>query len=456
VAYLFLIPGLISLYYVIQGKQSKAFLNVYLPCTLLLPYYYHFRIPHLPPLSAGDAALLPLGLSLLFKPKVAWKFKRMDLWVLIFVTSYAISEVTKDYVPKDGMVQWMQVGFTEMFLGYVVGRQVIEPELRLETVKRIVFLFMAQTVFAFYEFRFGSNPWLNLGRGFFGITDIGWFVQLRGGTARIATCFSGAIVAGMVFMVAACLNYYLVQLYKLDKTRLGPRMSLLQKYRLPFFLLPIFVFMSGSRMPMACTVLAFLILQIPRFKSLRTGMIVIFLIAGIGAAGVYAYFQKYTAAPENDQMDEAQTSAIYRKDLIINYAPILEAGGLIGWGSLNPPMVIGQTSIDNGYMLVQLSQGNLGLWTFKLIMIESVLTLFLFALRFKNRESLFLVFSLMGAVIGVWVSLTTVGMGEQTPQIMFLLFGWSQSLQDTSVLGVGARAVSSSPEPKFRFKRVIA
>jgi hypothetical protein len=444
------------LYYVLRGEQAKAFLNVYLPFTFLMPYYYGFRLPHLPPISAGDAALIPLGISLLIKPRTPWRFKRTDLWVLIFVISYAISEVTHDNSPKDGLSLWMQVGFTEMFLGYIVGRQMIEPALRLETVKRIIFLFMLQTPFALYEFRFGQNPWLNVGRGFFGLDDVAWFVQLRGGTARISTCFSGAIGAGMAFMVAVGLNYYLVQIYKRNKTKLGERMSQLQKFRLPFFLLPLFVYMTGSRMPLACTVLTFLFTQIPRFKTIRTGAIVILLLVGIGGGAVYAYFEKYTSVEENDQMDEAQTSAIYRKDLLINYAPILEAGGWIGWGSLNPPLVVGQASIDNGYMLVQLTQGKLGRYTFELMCFESVLALALCARRFKSRESQFLVFSLMGAMIGLIVSLTTVPLGEQMTQIFFMLLGWTQSLQDTSVVGASANAASELPEPKFRFKRVVA
>lgn len=452
--YLFILAGLFSLYYVTRGQADKAFLNVYLPCTFLMPYYFGFRIPHLPPFSAGDAALIPIGLSLLFRPKTPWRFRRMDLWVLIFVVSFAISEIMHDASPKDGMSLWLQIGFSEMLLGYIVGRQVIEPNLRLETIKRIIFLFICQTPFAFYEFRFGQNPWLNIGTTVFGV-QTGWFVQLRGGTARIATCFSGAIGAGMAFMIAAALNYYLVQIYKLDKTKLGPWMSKLQKYRLPFFLLPMFVYMTGSRMPLACTVLAFLILQVPRFKSFRTGVIVIGLLASIGAGCVYAYFEKYTSVSEDQATDEAQTSAIYRKELIVNYAPILEAGGWLGWGSLNPPLVIGQSSIDNGYMLVQLAQGKLGLYTFELMATETVLTLALFAARFKSRESLFLVFSLMGAVIGLLVSLKTVGMGEQMTQIIFLLLGWSQSLQDTRLLGAGTSAAVSYREPKFRFKRVI-
>jgi hypothetical protein len=44
-------------------------------------------------------------------------------------------------------------------------------------------------------------------------------------------------------------------------------------------------------------------------------------------------------------------------------------------------------------------------------------------------------------------------MGEQTPQVLFLLLGWSQSLQDTRVMG--AKAADTVVESKFRFKRVF-
>jgi len=59
-------------------------------------------------------------------------------------------------------------------------------------------------------------------------------------------------------------------------------------------------------------------------------------------------------------------------------------------------------------------------------------------------------------VIGMLVSLTTVSLGEQMTQIYFLLLGWSQSVQDTYALGAGAAMISAQPEPKFRFKRVVA
>jgi hypothetical protein len=55
----------------------------------------------------------------------------------------------------------------------------------------------------------------------------------------------------------------------------------------------------------------------------------------------------------------------------------------------------------------------------------------------------------MGALFGLFLSLTTVYLGEQLTQILFLLVGWSQSLTDT---GTEVEVV----EPKYRFQRVIA
>jgi hypothetical protein len=364
-----------------------------------------------------------------------------------------LSELLREYSPKDGISLWLTY-FFETFLGYVVGRRVIEPELRLATIKRIILLFILQTPLTLFEYRFGQNLWLNVAHNVFHL-NVGWFVQLRGGTARIAACFGHAIIAGIMFVVAMALNYYLVQIYKRDKQRLGSWMSLLQKYQIPFFLLPVFLFMTNSRMPMACSVVCFLFLQIPRFKSMRTGAIIILLVVGIGSGAAYLAFDKYTSGPEDQATNEAQTSAIYRRHLVEEYAPLMKAGGWLGWGELSHPSIPGLRSIDNNYMLIQLSQGRLGLYSFYLIILESVFGLAMCAARFKSLDSLFLVFSLMGALIATFVALTTVYMGEQLPQVLFLLLGWAQSLQDTSVFGIGAAAERGMPEPKFHFKKVI-
>jgi hypothetical protein len=389
----------------------------------------------------------------LFSPKVRWRFRRLDLWVVLFMVSIGLSEVLREYNPKDGIVLWME-DFIEMFLAYIVGRQIIEPELRMETVKRIIFLVLCLTPGVLFEYRFGQNLYVKFGPSIFGLYNIGWVVQLRAGRARIAASFGHAILAGMLFVVFIALNYYLVQIYKLDKRRLGPLMSWLQKYRIPLLWLPVMLYMTGSRMPMACGVMCFLLVQIPSFQSLKKGAIVILLVLGIGGGTAYTAFQMYTNVKEGQQADEAKNSAIYRKDLLVNYAPIVEAGGWLGWGVESFPRVPGQSSIDNDYLILGLAQGKLGKYSFLLLAFESVFTLVMCARRFRSRESLYLVFSLMGALIGIFVALGTVALFEQVIQVLFLLLGWSQSIQDTQV--EGAQAMSMMPEPKFRFRRVIA
>jgi hypothetical protein len=453
VQFLFLLPFLINVYYASRNRLDKAFLNVYLPCLLFVPTFYNIRLPHMPPISPASGALIPIGLALLLRPKIRWQFRRMDLWVVLFMVSIGLSETLREGNPKDGMIIWIQ-NFFEMFLAYIVGRQIIEPELRLETIKRMIFLFVCQTPLALYEYRFGVNPWVMFGYSFFRLGNIGWIVQIRGGHARISTCFAHAILAGMLFVVAIALNYYLVQIYKLDKNKLGKWMSLLQKYRVPFFILPVLLFLTGSRMPMACAVLCFMVLQIPRFKKMQTGVIVVALVTVIGGSIIYAAFVQYTSIKEGQTTDEAQTSALYRRQLLENYAPTLEQGGWLGWGVESFPRFPGQESVDNNYLILQLAQGKLGKYSFILLGIEGVWTLALAASRFKSKESLYLIFSLLGGLIGIFVALSTVALFEQVIQVLFLILGWSQSLQDTRV--VGAQALSTMPEPKFRFKRVIA
>ena len=104
-----------------------------------------------------------------------------------------------------------------MVLVYIVGKQLIEPRLRLATIKRVVFLLLCLTPFVLIEFVTSKNPWLRVSAALFGEGYAGWFVQTRGGHARVAACYGQAILAGMIFLVAVALNYYLVQVYKVDK-----------------------------------------------------------------------------------------------------------------------------------------------------------------------------------------------------------------------------------------------
>jgi hypothetical protein len=444
----FILPLFFSLHYVRAGQRDKAFLNVYLPCLLLLPTYYGYRIPHLPPISVSTWALLPLGVSLLTNPPVRPRYRRMDLWMILFMFSFAASETLKESSPKDGIVVFLSAGL-QIFFAYVVGRRLIEARLRLETMKRIVILFLCLTPAIVLEAGAAWNLWIRVGERLFGIRA--WYVQLRGGRARVAACYGHAILAGILFQIGFVVNCSLAQLNKRDKTGLGPLLSQLERYHVPTILLIVFLFLTQSRGPMACAVLGFLIMQIPRFKNVKVAGVVIFVILAGAGFGVSRYLDNYTNAPANGAMTEEQSSAVYRKQLLKNYEPIVEAGGWLGWGSLSRPQAAGQDSIDNDYMLLQLSQGKLGLYLFVLMAAESIFSAARSAFTFRSLESRLCAFSMLAALVGLFVSLYTVYLGEQVVQVSFLLLGWSQSLQDFG----DQRLPEIIPIEKYSFNRVF-
>jgi hypothetical protein len=449
-----ILPGLISLYFVLLGRADKAFLNVYLPCLLLLPQYYYYRIPHLTALSTSDFALIPIAIYCVMHLRGARQIRRMDFWVLLFITSFAVSEITREHFPKDGISLWLALCVVEMLMSYVVGRVLIEPSLRLETIKRSVIMLLCHFPFGVYEFVRGKNLWINIGYRMFQFAG-GWEHD-RGGYTRIGTCLGGPIHAGMTFMFAMAFSFYLAYLYKTDRASLGTWTAIIEKYRLPFLLFPMLIVMTVSRMPMACTVLVVLLMQIPRFKKIRTGVIVIGLIVVVGTSAVYYRFEKYTSVAPSAAKDEAQGSAIYRKQMLENYAPVVEAGGWFGWGSLSFPNVGGQSSIDNAYLLAELGQGKIGLYLFLIIAAESLVSLSIYAVIFKVRQNRVLVFCFLASLVSLFVCLYTVYLGALMPQLLFLLLGWSQSLQDVPASGAQPATVQVGAEPKFHFRRVIA
>ncbi len=118
---IFVLPGILSLFFVWQRRYGTAFLSVYLPCLLLLPSEYGVRLPHLPPFSAAELALIPLGVVGLSRLIRSGAFAWMDLLVVLYIASVSLSEVLHEPVLNDGI--FAAVSFSvSMGCAYVVGR----------------------------------------------------------------------------------------------------------------------------------------------------------------------------------------------------------------------------------------------------------------------------------------------------------------------------------------------
>ena len=284
---------------------------------------------------------------------------------------------------------------TQNVFAYIVGRRLIEPGLRLATIQRIVLLFVILTPFVLYEWRMTSNPWMNIGTRFFHL-DIPVGFSSRNGHVRVQASFSHAILAAMIFCIVFMLSCYLANVYKYDKSRLDSIICKLERFHLPEAFLLVCLWFTQSRGPQISAVVSYSVLQIPKFRHLKLAALLIALVLAIGGSAMFSYYDAYTSAANNGTLSEAQTSAIYRRDLLKNYEPLVEQGGWLGWGSMGFPEAGGQRSIDNAYLIIELAQGKFGFYSFILIMLECLGTTAYNAFTFQSRDSRFLAFVLPG------------------------------------------------------------
>jgi uncharacterized membrane protein (UPF0136 family) len=452
---IFLLPGLISLYLVIRGRIETAFLAVYLPALLLLPDGYALRLPHVPPISAAQSALIPIGAVALYRLALRGLPSLMDILVALFMVSITASEVLRENVMKDGIFVALSA-FISIFLAYAAGRMIIEPGLRLATLRRFVILILLLGPLGLYEWRMGQSLYGVIGQRIFHLTIVQATVQYRSGNGRMAVSFNDAELAGIVFGMTAVLNTWLTYLRKWQSpVNLGKPLAWLEKYHIPGLLLLLYLFLTQSRGPMLAVGVAYIILQIPRFKYKKAAIVVAAILISLGALGAYRFYSQYTNISDVGAIvNEQQGSALYRRQMNEVYQPIVKQGGWLGWGLLSRPVVPGMASIDNEFLLLHLAYGTSAYLLFLLIVAESLRRPILRAWKLEVREDQAFAVTLLGAMAVFWISMATVYMGEQLPQIIFLLIGWSQSI--AAVSAEQATSPQGAIRPRFTFKRVFS
>jgi hypothetical protein len=198
---------------------------------------------------------------------------------------------------------------------------------------------------------------------------------------------------------------------------------------------------------------SYLILQIPRFKNTALATAVVALIFVVGTFAASAYFNRYTNVSDEAVVSEQQGSALYRREMNEYYKPLAEEGGWLGWAAFGVPSVGGKVSIDNEYLRVHLVQGRLGYLVLILITADSIRVLLVRSWRLKALEDRAFVFSMLGAMTILWITLYTVFMGQQLPQFAFLFIGWCQSIVPGSIYS--ETEASATATPKFVFRRVL-
>lgn len=458
-----------------RGPIRKVLVDVYLPVVLLLPHYYTLRFPHLPPLTFADMATLPLFGALWFREIRRWRFEWMDLFVVLFALSGALSEgmstpladgtwrnlLAVDAPPVAGDLSLFGLqlfaGLTTMVMPYMLGKLLIEQggpngqPARKRVVRRMVVLLAFVAGVSIFDFLGRRSIWQLVMHHFFRGQVVDWPTQVRWGFGRIQGPYAHAILAGMVFLMGLIYVLWLRAFAPQWGRRRLINILPLTVRGLVLGLIVAGLMMTQSRGPWIAVGLALVLALLVRTFTLGKATLAFVVVLIVFSAGAYYVGSRYTAVDLNHAKTEEQRNAVYRRELIQAYIPIIKERKAFGWGMTTLPVINGQQSVDNQYLLVAATQGLTGLGLFLAIVLGSGARLYRLAQKPLGMEDRALVFAHLTVLLGLVISLTTVYLGEQAVLLLFLLVGWIQGIRGPEE-GLAPAAARSAG---IRFQRVL-
>ena len=468
-ALIILLPAVACWIVIARWSTRRALLDVYLPSLLLLPQYYILRPPHLPPMSFAETAILPLGLAFLLTGMRGWRFDWMDLAVLGFAVSAGISEGWSSQlvdrvdfmalisIPANGVLMFIGSLLT-IVLPYMAGKLLIEGQdaqgesMRGKFVSRMALLLAVVAAISVRDFLTVSNSWTRVGTHFFPHQFVPWIPQMRWGFGRIAGPYGHAILAGMVFLTGLV---YCLWLRRVDP-RWGARRIVAGW---PITLRGLLIggmaaglLMTQSRGPWMGMGLALIFAMLTtRLPLVKAATLFVVVLVCFSAAAYYIGI-KYTDKDLSHATTIEQRDAIYRRELLPNFIPLVKARPAFGWGITTFPKMDGKDSIDNEYLFLAVTQGLVGLGLYLAIAAGSAIRLMRLLGRPMANNDRWLIFAHLSVLIGLMTTLTTVYMGEQVVMLFFLFAGWVQGMNPVAV-----RAEATQPfVGQWSFRRVLA
>jgi len=421
-----LIPAIACIYVIFRRGTYAAFLYVFLPVLLLLPTYFWFALRPLPSINFVDAALLPLGAGMLLFDVSRWKFTRTDLWMLVFLFTSGYAEYRMGLTTNSAFSYF--AALVTGLIPYMAGKLLIEQTgSRVKVFKIFVWCLTISSFVSSYEYFFKRNPYGSFWNHFYPTQWSTWVTQVRWGFGRVAGPYSQSELAGMIVLTAWLMSLWLGRNNFQENEARTPPPTLLKHGRWHIWILFVALFMTQARGPWIGALLGVSVAAIGMARRpLRRAIIVGSLVFLIGAP-LYIYGKDYLSGPRRNYGSEKET-AQYRAELLDNYIPLAKKGGPWGWG-LEFPKIGGQDSVDNEYLLAWIIQGYVGATALILLMLETVGRLVVQTVRARTVRDRHFVLTLLGIVVAIAFTLSTVFLGSQSYELLFLLIGWSQAVQ---------------------------
>jgi hypothetical protein len=435
-----------------------AFLRVWIPFFLAMPFVFWVQIPGLPDPNFMQAAILPILFVLLRDRWPRMRFGPMEALLVVYVVVRVVADfLSRGYADAQNYAFYM---LSALVGPYLLGRYLIDSRrMDVETARTFVLVFLLFFPLFLYEAKFWVSPIYKLLAPLFPNASSG--LSIRWGMARTAGTFEHPILACIMIVAVYRLHRWLAWTGAWDRPQAGLLGAIERQARripIPFghqvsIVLVLMALMTISRGPWIGAFAGAALAAIG--NTTRRGRWLAIFVAALalgGAAGQFA-LDAYITPEEGEVLSGEAKTMLYRKVMIDQYKAFLMERMWTGWGLTDVPKIRGMESVDNAFFLMALQHGLLAPAVFVAIFLYAIVSQVRFGLSTPPGQAP-IGFTFSGIYLMCFVAFSTVYMGAQTEPMLFLLLGWGESVKRRAREAAGLAAPSPSPAAA-PFRRVL-
>ena len=416
-----------------KGLEA-AFLRVWIPFFLLLPFIFWIHVPLLSDYNFMSAAIFPI-LFVLLKDKLSEiRIGPMETLLLVYV----VLRVVVDYLSRGySDAQHYAHYLAGSVLGpYLLARYLINSRrMDIETARRFVLMFLLLFPVFLYEAKFWVSPIYQLVSPLFPHSYSS--VSIRWGIARTAGTFEHPILACIMIIAVYRMHRWLSWQGVWDQVQTGwlgwlqkqsKRLPIAFKYQISIVLI-MMALMTISRGPWIGGFAGAVLVMVGNAKNRKQWLMIVLVIFLVGAVAGQIALDAYITPKEGEILSGEAQTMLYRKVMIEQYKGFLVEKMWTGWGLTTVPTIRGMESVDNAFFLMALQHGVLAPALFAIIFLYAIVTQVKFGLRAPPGEPP-IGFTFSGIYLTCFIAFTTVYMGAQTEPMLFLLLGWGEAIKN--------------------------
>jgi hypothetical protein len=452
--YVVFIASLIAIGVLFRSGPKDAFLRVWIPFFLAMPFVFWVNIPGLPDPNFMQAAILPILAVTVWTFREKIRMGGME-WLLL---GYVVLRVAADFHSRGyaDAQNYLFFMLSALIGPYLLGRHLIDSRsMDIATARMFVLMFLLFFPMFLYEAKYYVSPIYKLVAPLFPDAFSG--LSLRWGMARTAGTFEHPILACIMIVAVYRLHRWLDWVGAYATPQPGFWGSLLAWMdRLPLspsrvitLVLVVMAIMTLSRGPWIGAAAGAAVALIGNLKS-RVFWLKWLVAAGIaGAILGQVALDAYITPAEGEVLSGEARTMLYRKEMVEEYKAFLVERLWVGWGLTTVPKIPGMESVDNAFFLMALQHGVLAPVLFGVIFCWAIWGQLRHGLASPQGEAP-IGFTFAGIYVMCAFSFLTVYMGAQTEPMLFLLLGWGESIRQRGRMHPSPNQTSTRRAVPFR------